>query len=111
MNMKARKLTTIRTEIVHLDGAGERVPLRNLISELSFEEKIDMDSTENRNSLWDCINCLAPEDRDLINRIYFCDECRRGDDELAQLLGLDDPAVLSQKRRAILNALQQAMTL
>ena len=109
--MKARKLTTIRTEIVHLDGAGKRVSLRNLISELSFEEKIDMDSTENRNSLWDCINCLAPEDRDLINRIYFCDECRRGDDELAQLLGLDDPAVLSQKRRAILNALQQAMTL
>ena len=109
--MKTRMLTSIRTEIIHLNGAGERVPLCNLISELTFEQEIDMDSTENRNRLWDCIDRLAPEDRDLINRVYFCDECRRGDDELAQLLGLDDPAVLSQKRRAILNALQQAMTL
>ena len=69
--MKTRMLTSIRTEIIHLNGAGERVPLCNLISELTFEQEIDMDSTENRNKLWDCIDRLAPEDRDLINRVIF----------------------------------------
>ena len=100
---------TTRTETIHLNGEGERVSLHNLISEMSFEVDLDMDRTDNRNKLWDCVDRLAPEDRELINQVYFTDDVRRGDDEIARLLGVDDAPEFSRRRRAILNALERAM--
>ena len=107
--MSTSILVSTRTETVHLNGAGERVSLHNLISEMSLEVDLDMDRADNRNKLWNCVDHLAPEDRELINQVYFADDVRRSDDEIARVLGVSDAPELSRHRRAILNALERAM--
>lgn len=100
---------TTRTESIYLNGVGARVSLHNLISEMSLKVDLDMERADNRNKLWSCVDRLAPEDRELINQVYFTDDVRRGDDEIAKRLGVDDSPEFSRKRRAILNALERAM--
>lgn len=88
--MERNSFAFTEDEIVYLDGKGEVVSMQNLIAEMSFEQKIDMEASDNRNKLWCCIGCLAPEDRELINQVYFTDDVRRGDDELARMMGIGD---------------------
>ena len=107
--MEKSNFAPVEDDIVYLDGEGELVSLHNLIAELSFGQDVDMECTENRNKLWGCIDRLQPQDRSLVNMIYFYDENRRPDNEIAKRLGVSDPAVLSRRRRSVLNTLRTAM--
>ncbi len=83
---------------------GNPVSLANLIAELEAATGTSLSSREAKHRIWTAVGKLAPPERNLLNRIYFREEARRSDQELANELGIDGP-VLSRKRREVLDKL------
>ncbi len=83
---------------------GYPISLTNLIAELEASTGTEMSSPDMSRSIWAAIDRLTPEDRNLVNMIYFREEVRRSDQELADELGIEGPE-LSRQRRRILNGL------
>ena len=81
---------------------GNPITLNNLIAELEAATGADMSAQVMKHRIWAAIDHLAPPERDLMNMIYFREEVRRSDQELAAEFGIDGPT-LSRKRREVLN--------
>ena len=81
---------------------GNPISLANLITELEATTGADMSAQDTKHRIWAAVDRLAPLERDLVNMIYFREEVRRSDQELAAELGIDGPT-LSRKRREVLN--------
>ena len=81
---------------------GNPITLNNLIAELEAATGVDMSAQDMKHRIWAAVDRLAPPERNLVNMIYFREEVRRSDQELAAELGIDGP-VLSRKRREVLN--------
>ena len=94
--------------MLYTNREGNPVTLNNLITELEAATGRDMSSAEMRHSIWAAVDRLAPPERSLINMIYFREEVRRSDQELAAELGIEGPE-LSRIRRAILNKLIKSL--
>ena len=83
---------------------GNPVSLDNLIAELEASTGVHMAETAMQRRIWSAVDRLPTEERCFINMIYFREEVRRNDAELAAELGIDGPE-LSRARRRILNKL------
>ncbi len=88
---------------------GYPISLTNLIAELEASTGTELSSADLSHSIWAAIDRLTPEDRNLVNLIYFREEVRRSDQELADELGIEGPE-LSRQRRRILNGLIKSIS-
>ena len=75
---------------------GNPISLTNLIVELEVATGAEMSAQDTKRRIWAAIDRLAPPERNLVNMIYFREEVRRTDQELATELGIDGPT-LSRK--------------
>ena len=89
---------------------GNPISLTNLIAELEAATGADMSAQDMQHRIWAAIDRLAPQERNLVNMIYFREEVRRSDQELAAEFGIDGPT-LSRKRREVLNKLLNLLPL
>ena len=89
---------------------GNPISLTNLIVELEAATGADMSAQDTKRRIWAAIDRLAPPERNLVNMIYFREEVRRSDQELAAEFGIDGPT-LSRKRREVLNKLLNLLPL
>lgn len=88
--------------MLYTNREGNPISLDNLIAELEASTGADMASTTMQHRIWAAVDRLPAPEHNLINMIYFREEMRRSDQELATELGIDGPE-LSRKRREILN--------
>ena len=88
---------------------GNPVSLANLIAELEAATGATLSSQKAKHRIWTAVERLTPPERNLLNMIYFREEARRSDQELAAELGIDEPA-LSRKRREVLDKLLRLIT-
>ena len=83
---------------------GNPIFLVNPRAELEATTGADMSAQDTKHHIWAAVDQLALSARNLMNMIYFREEVRRSDQELAAELGIDGPT-LSRKRREVLNKL------
>lgn len=95
--------------MTYINREGNPVSLGNLIAELEASTGAHMSEPAMQHRIWSAVDCLPAEERCLINMIYFREEVRRSDAELAAELGIDGPE-LSRARRSVLNKLIGAIT-
>ena len=88
----------------YTNGEGAPVSLNNLIAELASGANLDFTVPGMERRIWSALERLTPPERFLINAVYFQEDVRRSDQEIAGSLGIDGPE-LSRKRRAVLNRL------
>ena len=94
--------------MTYINREGNPVSLGNLIAELEASTGEHMAESAVQHRIWSAVDRLPAEERYLINMIYFREEMRRSDAELAAELGIDGPE-LSRARRRILNKLIKSL--
>lgn len=88
---------------------GNPVTLANLVAEMEASTGTDFSSVAVQRQIWLAINRLPMPERDLLNRIYFREEVRRSDAEIASELGVEGPE-LSRMRRSVMNKLIRSIS-
>lgn len=94
--------------MAYINREGNPVSLDNLIAELEASTGVHMAECAMQHRIWSAVDRLPAEERSLINMIYFREEVRRSDAELAAELGIDGPE-LSRARRSVLNKLIKSL--